>query len=216
MKAMTNKEVSEPNKKLFDYLYLEDKPQKADLIIGFGHFDMKIPDRCATLYKKGFAEKIIFTGGIGAGSADLNMPEADAFFEYIKKASTNIPTEDIIIENRSTNTGENLRFTMAILKDKNKEMYEMLTKGKVILVANPFRQRRVFLTAAQILPKATFINCPPKSDYATELALFSAKGENLATQLPGEVHRIMTYPENGWIKKETVPADIVKIAGNKN
>lgn len=211
---MTNKEVSASNKKLFDYLYLKENPKKVDFIIGFGHFDMKIPIRCAELYEKGYANKIIFTGGIGAGTADLAMPEADAFLAFTRKNYPTIPLENIIIENRSTNTGENLRFTLSILQSKHDNLDEKLQKSKIILVANPFRQRRVFLTAAQILPEATLINCPPESDYNTELTLFETKKENLNSQLPDEVLRIINYPDQGWIKKENVPEEIIKIASN--
>ena len=35
---------------LFDYLYLRDqKIGPADAVIGFGHFDLKIPGRCLEL-----------------------------------------------------------------------------------------------------------------------------------------------------------------------
>jgi len=173
---------------------------------------MKIPARCAELYQKGYGNKIIYTGGIGAGTADLNMPEADAFLDFTKKNYPHIPLEDIIIENRSTNTGENLRFTLSILQSKYEKIKEKFHKGKIILVANPFRQRRVFLTTAHILPEASLINCPPLSDYKNELALFKTKNENLSSQLPGEVQKIINYPDKGWIKRETVPEDIIKLA----
>ena len=208
---MTNKEVFETNKKYFDYLYLKEPPQKADIIIGFGHFDMKIPSRCAELFEKGYARKIIFTGGIGAGTADLGQAEADAFLAHVEQHHPGITSNHIFTENKSTNTGENLRFTLENLKKEQPTWHKKLTTGKVILVANPFRQRRVYLTAAQILPQATLINCPPESDYEKELALFKTKNQNLNEQLPGEIKRIIEYPSKGWIKKEAVPKDMLNL-----
>ena len=37
---------------LFDYLYLRDPDAgTADAVMGFGHFDMKIPRRCLELHR---------------------------------------------------------------------------------------------------------------------------------------------------------------------
>ncbi len=208
---MTNKEVFSTNKKLFDYLYLKQDPKKADAVIGFGHFDMKIPARCAELYEMGLAEKIIFTGGIGAGTADLGSAEADTFLAYLQKHYPHIKKDNILIENQSTNTGENLRYSIAKVKEEKADWSEKLMKGTLLLVANPFRQRRVFLTTAQILPHANLINCPPNSSYEEELVLFKTKQQNLNEQLPGEIKRIIEYPKKGWIKEEKVPQDILKL-----
>ena len=37
---------------------------EADVIIGFGHFDLAIPEHCLKLYREGCAGRIIFTGGV--------------------------------------------------------------------------------------------------------------------------------------------------------
>ena len=66
---------------VFNWLSLrEAAPDCAcDAVIGFGHFDLNIPRHCAELRTRGAARTMIFTGGIGAGTADLGRPEADAF-----------------------------------------------------------------------------------------------------------------------------------------
>ncbi len=200
--------MHEASKKLFEYLYLLETAQQADAIIGFGHFDLKIPERCAQLYKDGFAKQIILTGGIGAGTADLGMPEANVFKEYIIQNDPQIPETSLITENKSTNTGENLRFTIAILKENYPAIWEKIEFGKVLIVANPFRQRRVYLTARKILPNTEFINCPPPTSFEAEYELFNSKGQDLAAQIPGEVKRIMEYPANDWIVNEPLPTVI--------
>ncbi len=54
---MTNtRRVSDPARVLFDYLYLRDPDiLAADAVIGFGHFDLKIPRRCLELHRRGLA-----------------------------------------------------------------------------------------------------------------------------------------------------------------
>ena len=128
---------------IYNFLSPSDSVSKADLIIGFGHFDMRIVDHCAQLFEKKFAPNIIFSGGVGAGSADFTNPEAIEFRNYLHEKYPNIPLSNVLIESNSTNTGENVRFTIEILKKKG------LLNGvkRVILVATPTRQLRVLLTA---------------------------------------------------------------------
>jgi hypothetical protein len=50
-----------------------------DAVIGFGMFDLTLPRFCGDLYTRGRARRIVFTGGIGAGTGDLGAPEADVW-----------------------------------------------------------------------------------------------------------------------------------------
>ena len=101
-----------------------------------------------------------------------------------------------------------MRFTIAILKENYPAIWEKIEFGKVLIVANPFRQRRVYLTARKILPNTEFINCPPPTSFEAEYELFNSKGQDLAAQIPGEVKRIMEYPANDWIVNEPLPTVI--------
>jgi len=193
---------------VFNWLNLSDAPQKADLIIGFGHFDMKIPDQCLQLYRDGLAPKVLFTGGIGAGTADLDMPEARAFLAHVQNLEPNLALADFLVEDRSTNTGENVRNSQELLAKEGLHFGEQIRT--VLLVANPFRQRRVWLTCKLLMPNVTLYNCPPPTTYAQEIALFQAKNQNLAEQLPGEVKRIQEYPQRGFIAPSEVPDEILK------
>jgi hypothetical protein len=53
---------------------------------------------------QGYASKILYTGGVGARSADFENPESIEFLNYTKKNYPQIPEDDIIIEDKSTNT----------------------------------------------------------------------------------------------------------------
>ncbi|WP_020526493.1 YdcF family protein [Flexithrix dorotheae] len=189
---------------LFDYLYLKEPESDADAIFGFGHFDLKIPQQCGFLYEKGLAPKIVFTGGIGAGSTGLNKPEGQVFWEALNAEFPKIEKENVIIEDRSTNTGENIRFSEEILKHLNPPLHFGEQLKKLILVANAYRQRRVLLTCKKILPEMEFVNCPPETSFEQELEMYQEKGEDLIQHLVGEIHRIATYPDNDWIVKEEI------------
>ena len=194
--------------KIFSYLYLREVRQKVDAIIGFGHFDMKIPRTCGKLYQEGYAPKIIFTGGVGAGTADLQKNEALVFHDELLRHYPDIPEDDVLIEDQSTNTGQNIHF----LKEKAFRQWpgHNFSKGisSVMLVCNAARQRRTWLTWKKILPEVHAINCPPDTSFENEKALFQSKGRALENLLIGEMERILSYPDKGFIVEEKVPEDV--------
>lgn len=192
--------------KCFEFLALRSpRVEKSDLIIGFGHFDTKIPKACCDLYRRGYGAKILFTGGIGAGTNDLPCAEADYFLKVALKYAPEIPCQSYIIENKSTNTAENLKFSEAVLMLDNPEFSFSNGIGRVIIVANAYRQRRVMLTVQKIFPHLEVINCPPLVDYGTEREMFLQKGEDLDQHLRGELKRLMDYPSKGFIAPCPIP-----------
>lgn len=196
---------------IHDYLGLKSQPafgEKADVAIGFGHFDLRIAERCMEIKEQGCVSKVIFTGGVGAGSADFTRPEAEEFKAYALNQHPACPESDIIVENRSTNTGENVRYTSELLLRE----YPSLAFGSgiraAILVATPFRMRRVWLTFKTHFGMLPAWCMPPESSLEQDCAVFQSKGEDLISQLPGEVDRLKSYPEKGWIVGEPIPPEI--------
>lgn len=205
--------TTESAQSLFNYLFLNDYDdestiEKIDYIIGFGHFDMDIPHQCLHLYQQFPGSKVIYSGGIGAGTADLGQPEADAFLQYSKTRMT-IDEADFIVENQSTNTSENMQFTLAMLEDYIGN-FNINVPVRVALVANPYRQRRVWLTFKKQWPAAVPFNAPAETSFAHELKKFEKKGFDLVSLMLGEIERITDYGEKGWIEKTNVPARIME------
>ena len=103
-------EFLQPLQVLWDYLGMHQVPEKADCIVGFGNFNDNIARRAAELYLQGYAPKVLFTGGLGRNTEGLlPEPEAVRFAKVAMEAG--VPREDILIEDRSTNTAENILFT---------------------------------------------------------------------------------------------------------
>lgn len=195
---------------LFEWLALRDTAPATpcDAVIGFGHFDLNIPRRCAELQRSGAAKNVIFTGGIGAGSADLGEPEADAFFAVLTGEVPPLRDARVIVENRSTNTAENIGLTRALLERDHPELAFGQGIRSVLLVANPCRQRRVWLTWRQMLPDIPACNAPPLTDYEEQARLYAGKRQDIARQVLGEFERIRDYPDRGWIAPSTIPPQI--------
>lgn len=86
------------------------------------------------LYKNGYVKKVLFTGGKGKGSKHSEASVASAY--AIKQG---VQKEDILLEERSTITQENILYGAEIL-----EQNEMDT---VILVSDPLHMKRAMRMA---------------------------------------------------------------------
>lgn len=200
--------TTDPAEVVFSYLNQRSSqaPQQCDVIIGFGHFDQRIARHCGALWRAGVAPRIAFTGGVGAGSADLDLPEAEAFAATLRDMLPEFPANALLLESGSTHTGENIRF----LQLRATARHWPLTN--VVLVASPYRMRRVALTWRQQGPGGTYYCAPPATTFSQERELFARKGEDLIAHLPGELDRLTHYAERGWITPTVVPLPIAEAA----
>jgi hypothetical protein len=195
---------------IFDYLAVRDAdPAAADAVVGFGHFDMKIPRRCLELYRQGRAPLIVLTGGVGAGTADLARPEARAFLEVID-AQGGVPDGDLLIEDASTNTGENVEATTRLLAQAGRPLGTDGGVRSALIVANACRQRRVLLTCRRHHPAVRWINAPPETSFEDERALYAEKGQDLVMHLTGEIRRLVEYPRRGYCLSADIPAAVLE------
>jgi hypothetical protein len=213
--VVSSKPMAEPPhleaaRSALDYLAATDPLPEipADAVMGFGMFNVSLASFCGELYATGRARRIIFTGGIGAGTADLGKPEADAWQEQLATTHPQIPSEDVWIENRSTNTGENIAFTQQMLLQGGPQCSFGEGIKSVLLVASPSRLRRVKLTLARMQPSLAASRCLPSWNFERERALHEAKGIDYLGHLLGELDRIVDYAERGWIAREPLPPEI--------
>jgi Uncharacterized conserved protein len=104
-------------KKLWDYHHMNHTLVNADCILVLGSHDTRVAERGAELYLQGWAPLLVFSGGLGNFTKDLwQEKEADLFAKIAIKMG--VPQEAILVENRSSNTGENILFTQQLLKKK--------------------------------------------------------------------------------------------------
>ena len=205
--------ASAPAELIFEYLATTDpRPETpVDAIVGFGTFDLGLPRLCAELYERGCAPWLIFTGGIGAGTADLGQPEADAWSAELRRSHPQIPAAHLILENRSTNTAENIRFSAELLRTNYPDLALGTGIRRVIIVASPSRLRRVALTWQQLQPTVPLVRDRPRAaTYTSERTLYAAKGFDYDAHLIGELDRIIDYAARGWIKREPLPDNIAE------
>ncbi len=92
--------------------------------------------RAAQLYLQGYAPRILFTGGLGRNTKRL-MQEPEAVIFARTAMECGVPEEAILLEDRSTNTAENILFTRAMLEEQG------IPHGRILGVHQPFMERRI-------------------------------------------------------------------------
>ena len=183
-----------------------------DAIIGFGVFDLRLPRFCGELLTEGFGDRIIFTGGCGAGTGNLGGPEAEVWREELRRSHPQISDAQVIVENRSTNTAENIRFVAELLPRVRPEWTFGGAIRSAALVASPSRLRRAWLTMRQLHPAVRTVRRLPPFSFDGERELYAQNGVDYIAHLLGEVDRLVQYPAKGWIAPEPVPLVIAAAA----
>lgn len=197
---MINKEDQLLAKKLWDYHHLNHTLKKSDCILVLGSHDTRVANWGAELYLQGYAPLLIFTGGLGNLTLGVwEEPEADKFAKIALVMG--IPAKDILIENKSTNTGENILFTQELLKTKG------LDPESFIVVQKPYMERRSFATFKKHWPdKSLLVSSPPIAFelYPTSEIIM----ESVVNIMVGDLQRIKVYPEMGFQIFQEIPADV--------
>jgi uncharacterized SAM-binding protein YcdF (DUF218 family) len=161
---------------------------------------MRVADRGAGLYLQGWAPLLIFSGGLGNFTKDMWLEkEADLFAK--RAIELGVPKEAILIENKSTNTGENILFTQQLLKQ------HQLDPQSFIVVQKPYMEKRSYATFKKHWPDKQLIVTSPQisfEDYPNdEIPL-----QRVINIMVGDLQRIKYYPEKGFQIHMDMPAEV--------
>lgn len=184
---------------LVNYLKMNQSIQQSDCILVLGSHDLRVAQRAVDLFNQGLAPYITFSGGIGRLSGDFPKPEAEVFAD--KAIKLGVPKNKIIIENKSTNTGENIKFSLKLLKEKE------LTPGSFIIVTQPFLGRRAFATFKKLFPDKKASVTAPLLDFEN-YKHGESTDEDIIKLMLGEIERIKEYPEKGYQIYQEIPEEV--------
>jgi len=200
-------EIKKSLKYIWDYMKLNQDIEKCDLIIGCGCANLDIPLKCVQLFKSGYGKKILFAGGVGKITKEkFNKPEALIYQEIALE--NGIDKKDILIEDKSTNTGDNFRFSLEVLKKNG------VKADKILIVHKPLNERRTYLTAKKILKdKDIFITSYDMTfdkyfDNLSNKSIDSIVKE--ISVIVGDIQRIKVYPQFGWLEQDEIPNRVIE------
>ncbi len=193
----------EPLQIIWDYLCLRQKPGKADCIVGFGNFNTDIAVRAAELYRQGYAPKILFTGGLGRNTQGL-LPEPEAVRFARVAMECGVPEKDILLEDKSANTAENILFTRRLLETKG------LPHNKILGVHQPFMERRIAAAMGVYWPETDFSVTSPQVTIPQYLRRAAEQGiseQASVSVIVGDFQRMELYAQKGWQLPQQIPEE---------
>ena len=194
-------EYLKPLQVIWDYLCLHQEPEKADCIVGFGNFNTDIARRAAELYLQGYAPKVLFTGGLGRNTEGL-LPEPEAV-RFAKVAmECGVPKEDIILEEKSTNTKENIEFTREKLESLG------IPHDRILGVHQPFMERRIKAAMGVYWKELDFSVTSPQVTIPQYLEAARKQGVSpnaSVSVIVGDFQRMDLYAKLGYQLPQHIP-----------
>lgn len=153
-------------RQMTDFIFLEDIPEKSDIIFIPGGSFGALAHTAAKLWHQGLAPYILPSGkysilsdGFG-GSSDNNIPQSnpdpETEFEYMKALliDDGVSPEAILQENQATYTYENAIFSRKVTDDAG------LTIKNAIICCQAFHARRCLFYYELLYPDTHFYICP--------------------------------------------------------
>lgn len=187
---------------LWDYMQLKHQLKPADCLLVMCSNDLRVAEHAAKLYQQKLAPLIVFSGGKGRFTDGLfDKSEAETFAEIAQAAG--VPSDAILLETQSTNSGENVRFTHQLLENSG------ILCDSVILVQKPFMERRAIATFekqwqspySQLQVSST---AHPFFEYINEDMPLMMVLEALME----DYSRVKTYPEKGFQTEQVIPENV--------
>lgn len=134
-----------------DFIFMEDAPQKCDIILIPGTSKSAISEKAAQLYHAGYAPFIMpsgkFSSSLGRFAAEnIDNPRYTGNyatdFEYCKHIllANGVPESAILLEDHATNSMENAIFSARAVKNIGIEV------KRAIICCQAFHARRAFLS----------------------------------------------------------------------
>jgi uncharacterized SAM-binding protein YcdF (DUF218 family) len=193
-------------RKIWDYHHLHHRLEKSEAILVLCSHDLAVADRGAELFLQGWAPLLIFAGGLGSITGRLwHEPEADQFARIA--VARGVPKDRVLVENRSTNTGENVLYTRRLLAEKD------LDPQTFIVVQKPYMERRSYATFKKVWPERALVVTSPQvsmDDYLNGYSHDTLSADDVISIMVGDLQRIRVYAEKGFQIHQDIPDDVWK------
>ncbi|WP_435797462.1 YdcF family protein [Streptomyces microflavus] len=175
-------------------------PRPCSVIIGLGSHDLGVADVSAGFYLRGPAPVVVFTGSTSPTTRD-RMPRGEAVHYRERALELGVPESAVLIEPHARNTGENIRFSRAVLAEAGTDV------DSVLLVTKPYEERRAYATARKLWPEVDVVSASSAMTFEKYVA--SIGNDRLVIDmLVGALQRLLLYPAQGFMIEQPVPDEV--------
>jgi uncharacterized SAM-binding protein YcdF (DUF218 family) len=186
---------------VWDYHHVGHELRKADCVIALGSRDTRVAERAAELYLAGWAPLVVMSGGLGSLTSGMwTRPEAEVFADAA--AARGVPREAMLLESRSTNTGENVQLSRLLLAERG------TLPRSAIAVHKPYMERRTLATFGVRWPELDLVVTSPQLDFEA----YTRQGiprEDVIQIMVGDLQRLLVYAKKGFSTPQPVPAEVM-------
>ena len=181
------------------FIFIKDEPEKADIIFIPGSSNWVLAETAARLYKEGKAEKIIPSGMyFYQFGRFMNERVTDERYKGVYRTEAEfltsvlikngVPEEDVIREEKATNTYENAIYSKELLR-------EMKFRIKsAIICPQAFHARRALMTYSHLFPDTKLYVVPTNTQNITSDNWYNTeRGRQVVL---GELRKCGEYFEN--------------------
>lgn len=148
-----------------NFIFIEDKPQKADAIFLPGGSHPEQPEFAAELYHKGYAKWLIPSGGVSVkrdkwpgvrSKADIYNGDYQSDCEFFIDVfiKNGVPANTIIGEDKSGHTRDNAFLSRMVVDEKG------IGIKTAIIVCKAFHARHCLMLYQMAFPDTMFYVCP--------------------------------------------------------
>ncbi|KAM3467312.1 hypothetical protein MY5147_005439 [Beauveria neobassiana] len=206
--ASSATELDQDAELVYNYHRMHMALSPADVIFCLGSLDIRVAARAAQLFLDGLAPYLVFSGHSGKLTRDVfDRPEAEIFADVAR--GMGVPPERILVEPAATNTGENVRFTHALLVERGLAP----PPRSLILVQKPYMERRTWATFKKQWPdeEAVIAVTSPQLSFA-EYPDKDNPRELVVNVMVGDLMRIEKYPKLGFQIEQEIPPPVMEAA----
>ncbi len=187
---------------VWDYHHLNHALEPADCIFVLGSHDTRVAERGAEVFLAGYAPLLVLSGNLGALTSGVwQRPEAEIFADVA--AARGVPRERMLLECRSTNTGENVDFSRRLLAERG------FHPTKAIAVQKPYMERRTHATFRTRWPELDVRVTSPRIEFDA----YPNDGitrEDVIHIMVGDFQRLIAYAERGWSAPQEIPPEVME------
>jgi len=182
---------------LWSYMASFRSAEPCDAVVVCCSYDLRVCDFACDLVKSGLSRRLVMSGKTGNWTRHLwTRSEAAVFKE--RALENGVPESAVLLEDRSTNFGENIAFTRALLPGAR----------AITFITKPAAVLRVKLTAEKQWPGiALFVTCPELQfprDVSPVIGLLG-----IISEMVGDIERIQRYPALGYQVPHELPQDVL-------